>query len=569
MPYRLGASALPLAGVALLAACSTAPREDPIARQARLVGEVLAARYAEYIQDPTEAARHYSAALADAPKDPELIDGAVQASLTANDVARAMEAARRGALQDLGPLTRLTRAVEAINRDRYRAAGEVLAGVNGSLLDRAGARVLSAWALFGRGEREAALAQLAEGERRLAAAGVASLFSDQRGLMLLALGRREEALAAFDANGGAPIRLSAVDLRRGESLERLGRSEEARALYADRLRRGYDARLAAAAARLEAGGAPAEDGVTLGGGAALGLVTFAAALAGDSSPAAYLPYLTLALALDPGADDIRLILAEAQRDLGDETGAARTLRDVAATSPYAPVAQVQTAFLLQAQDKPEEALAAAEQAAASGERFARQALADLHRANERWAEAERVYDDLIRTAESPDWRLFFARGAARERLGRWPEAEADLQRALELAPDEPDVLNYLGYAWVDQGVRLEEGLALIERALTLDPGAAHIIDSMGWAHYRLGNFELALQHLERAVALAPDDPTLNDHLGDLYFQLGRKLEATYQWRRALTLEPPKADQEAISAKLAGEAPRRDIPAEPSQLARNP
>jgi Flp pilus assembly protein TadD len=170
----------------------------------------------------------------------------------------------------------------------------------------------------------------------------------------------------------------------------------------------------------------------------------------------------------------------------------------------------------------------------------------MYRGADRFAEAEPIYSELI--AERPnEWRSYFSRGAARERLGRWPEAEADFQRALELSPDQPDVLNYLGYSWVDRGEHLQEGLAMIRRAAELRPMSGAIIDSLGWAYYRLGDYPQAVDWLEAAVRLEPADPTLNDHLGDVYWRLDRRIEARFQWQRALTLDPDNAD--ALRTKI--------------------
>src|SRR5690606_5409856 len=148
--------------------------------------------------------------------------------------------------------------------------------------------------------------------------------------------------------------------------------------------------------------------------------------------------------------------------------------------------------------------------------------------------------------DDQNWRLHFARAAARDSLGRWGDAEADLRQALALAPDQPDVMNYLGYTWVDRGENLQEGMALIRRAAELRPSSGAIVDSLGWAHYRLGDYRQAVLFLERAVELEPGSATLNDHLGDAYWRLGRRTEARFQWRRALTQQPD--DPAAIEAK---------------------
>ena len=145
--------------------------------------------------------------------------------------------------------------------------------------------------------------------------------------------------------------------------------------------------------------------------------------------------------------------------------------------------------------------------------------------------------------------MFYARGVSRGELGDWPEGERDLLKALALQPDDASLLNYVGYSYVDRGEHLDFAMDMIRRAAEMEPNEGYIIDSLGWAHYRLGDYETATQHLERAVELEPGDPVLNDHLGDAYWQTGRKLEARFQWRRSLTLDPADGERDRIEAKL--------------------
>ena len=156
---------------------------------------------------------------------------------------------------------------------------------------------------------------------------------------------------------------------------------------------------------------------------------------------------------------------------------------------------------------------------------------------------------LIDKPEAKHWSYYYARGTSYERLKKWPLAEADLQRALQLSADQAMVLNYLGYSWIDQNRNLKQGLALIEKAVKQKPDDGYIVDSLGWAYYRLGNFKEAAKHLERAVELRPEDPILNDHLGDAYWRVGREREARFQWDQALTLKPEPEDAEKIKKKL--------------------
>jgi tetratricopeptide (TPR) repeat protein len=179
-------------------------------------------------------------------------------------------------------------------------------------------------------------------------------------------------------------------------------------------------------------------------------------------------------------------------------------------------------------------------------------LGGMLRTKERFVEAVAVYDDAMKRVakvEQRHWSLFYARGIALERSKQWPRAEADFLRALELQPEQPYVLNYLGYSWIDQGLNLDRGMEMIRKAVEQRPNDGYIVDSLGWAHYRLGNFEKAAEHLERAVELRPHDPTINDHLGDAYWKVGRILEAQFQWKRAQGLKPDAELAAQIEKKL--------------------
>jgi len=156
---------------------------------------------------------------------------------------------------------------------------------------------------------------------------------------------------------------------------------------------------------------------------------------------------------------------------------------------------------------------------------------------------------MIPKPDRRHWVYFYARGTSYERLKNWPPAEADLKTALDLYPDQPLVLNYLGYSWVDQGINLDQGMKLIERAVAVKPDDGYIVDSLGWAHYKRGNFAEAVRYLERAVELRPDDPVLNDHLGDALWKVGREREARYQWDQSLSLKPEPEDALKTRRKL--------------------
>lgn len=178
--------------------------------------------------------------------------------------------------------------------------------------------------------------------------------------------------------------------------------------------------------------------------------------------------------------------------------------------------------------------------------------ADLYRHQKQFAQAASAYGQAIALVPQPQsshWFLFYARGICLERSKQWPQAEADFKRALALQPDQPDVLNYLGYSWVDKGLNLEQARAMLERAVSLRPRDGAIVDSLGWALYRLGDMDGAVRALERAADLLPSDPTINHHLGDALFRVGRADEAVHMWRRALTLDPEPEHVDELRRKV--------------------
>ncbi|MDE1973399.1 MAG: tetratricopeptide repeat protein, partial [Hyphomicrobiales bacterium] len=180
------------------------------------------------------------------------------------------------------------------------------------------------------------------------------------------------------------------------------------------------------------------------------------------------------------------------------------------------------------------------------------ALGNVQRGHKKFAECADTYSKGVKalgTPEKSNWVLFYFRGICYERSHKWPESEADLKKALELFPDQPQVLNYLGYSWIDQGTNLDDGMSMIRRAVEQRPDDGYIVDSLGWANFRIHNYDEAVKDLERAIELKPEDPTINDHLGDAYWRVGRVLEAHFQWSHAKDAKPDPEDLPKIEEKL--------------------
>ena len=200
------------------------------------------------------------------------------------------------------------------------------------------------------------------------------------------------------------------------------------------------------------------------------------------------------------------------------------------------------------------------------------ALGNVLRGHKKFSECADVYTKGVTAIGKPDkanWLIFYFRGICYERSHQWPKAEADLKKALELFPEQPQVLNYLGYSWIDQGEHLDEGMAMIKKAVQQKPDDGYIVDSLGWAYYKLGNYDEAVKQLERAIELKPEDPTINDHLGDAYWRIGRMLEARFQWAHARDLNPEPDDLKKINEKLRTGLLDEPQPAETAKAGKKP
>jgi tetratricopeptide (TPR) repeat protein len=284
------------------------------------------------------------------------------------------------------------------------------------------------------------------------------------------------------------------------------------------------------------------------------LLAFAAALRQQEAGEFALLLLRVALLLRPDYPAAKLMLADILEGDRRYQAAADVLSRVRQDSAYGPAARVRLSLMLDRLDRTDAAIGELEALAAAdptrAEPLAR--MGDILRGRSRFAEAAAAYNRAVARLGPPErrqWALYYARGIALERAKDWPRAEADFLRALELAPDQPYVLNYLGYSWVEQGRELARAKRMIERAVELRPHDGHIVDSLGWVLFRMGDYRAAVRWLERAVELLPRDPVINDHLGDAYWAVGRRAEAQFQWRRALNLGPEPEAIPKLEAKL--------------------
>ncbi|NJO67567.1 MAG: tetratricopeptide repeat protein [Rhodospirillales bacterium] len=289
-------------------------------------------------------------------------------------------------------------------------------------------------------------------------------------------------------------------------------------------------------------------------GAAEALFDAAGVFARQNDHDSALMVAQLGLYLKPDFPALQLVVADLMETFDRLADANQTYAAISSSSPLAWVGRLAMADNLDQLEQPDKAekilRTMAEERAEDAEPLIR--LGDLMRRQEKYTEAIAAYDEASGRIPSLDrrhWRMLYARGIALERSKQWERAEADFLKALELEPEQPFVLNYLGYSWVELGINLERAEELITRAVELRPSDGYIVDSLGWVLYRLGRHEEAVGHLERAVELRPEDPVINDHLGDAYWAVGRQREARFQWRAALSRDPEPDLRAQVEQKL--------------------
>jgi tetratricopeptide (TPR) repeat protein len=283
------------------------------------------------------------------------------------------------------------------------------------------------------------------------------------------------------------------------------------------------------------------------------LFSIAAALNDASSADIAVLYLRLALYLKPDFDMAKIVLAdrlETLKKFDEAIAVYRTIR----TGPYQPAAAIQIAIDEGRLDQKEQAIAdlKAIVTAHPGDMSSWTSLGDAYRSDNKDAQAIDAYSHAIGLLNPPDkkdWQLYFARAVSEQAVKNNTASAADLQAALNLSPDQPEVLNYLGYTWVDESRNLTQAVAMLEKARALSPYDGYIVDSVGWAYFRLHRYEDASKTLQAAVLLVPGDATINEHLGDAYWMAGRKLDARFQWNHALAFTTDPATKPEIEKKL--------------------
>lgn len=550
-----------------LASCVSAEREGALAERvayakaeaatranAEDFSQFLIARYASLTNDPDAAAEQYALVAKARPDDATIAERAVFSALLANQFPLALSISESldQDTVDQSTLPRLSLAAEAMADGRYDEVQTLASGADAGLFNALMLHSLDAWATFAKGDpatAELMLLEAASGDRYLM-----EIVLNLLGLMEVASGQDDEAMTTFGTLAERGTIIAAGAASYAQLLANRGETEEA-LLMLDRYsaEAGPNPVVSDLAARLRAGETPDIKRPSVREGAALSIYVPAAALASQSGNDLPGVYYSMALRLDPKLHAASSLFADALDRAGRSGEAIAMLEAIPDSSPYHVSATGQLAWALHRAGDNDAARALISETLADGpDRDLKIQMADLLRSLEQDEASLAVFNEIIAADEArgdKDWRLYLARGTVHERLGEWPKAEQDLLLARTLNPTSPQVLNHLGYSWVDRGIHLEQGIDMIRRALSLMPGSGAITDSLGWAHYKLGEYDEAIAYLERAAELEPGLAEISDHLGDAYWMTGRRTEARFQWERAISLSEDETEIEDIRRKI--------------------
>ncbi|WP_395696508.1 tetratricopeptide repeat protein [Methylocella sp.] len=514
-------------------------------------GNYLAALVAGAERDTVAASTFFREALRFDPNNPKLIERAFVAAVSNGEMPEAISLAERlVAREPDNSLAQLVLGVDAVRRGKFATARAHF--MRGAAQQRdVTATLLTAWTYLGEGNQKKAL-ELVD---RLRDENFGVFRNFHAGLIASVAGNVPEASrrlkTAYEADKNT-LRLADAYAR---FLAKQGDVAQAIAIYQafDQVLPSHPAVLTALA-ELKAGRPLDYIVKTPEQGAAEVLYGLGAAGGRQGDELAAMIYLRLSLYLQPNNALAVITLADIYERIKQNEQAIDVYALVGDKDPMRVTADIQTGLILETLGRTEDSARVLKRIVSEnpGNADALSALGNLQRAHKQYTDAIATYtsaiDEVNKTGRA-GWALYYFRGISYERSKQWPQAEADFREALKLAPDQPLILNYLGYSWVDQGLNLDEAFAMLRRAVELNPTDGYIVDSLGWAHYKLGHYDEAVKELERAIDLKPADPVINDHLGDAYWRVGRKLEAKFQWNHARDLGPEPEDKEKILRKI--------------------
>ena len=546
-PMTVRALALVLLTTAMSA--NAVPRLDPDRSPDRSARDYVLGRFAADNDKLLDAARYADAARQRDPSDMAVTQRAFDFAVAAGDERLAVSLANSLAAAGKGDSTvALVRLADALERRDWKTADAARAGIADVGYASVIGPIVEGWVLYGRGETTEALAKL---DPATMTGFAKSYVAEARAHMLTAAGKYAEAAAAYhELRSGTGPGISFLAIGEADALQQSGDKAGAKTLLEAA---NNDALVVQARARLAAGKRIGGLANEPRGGVAWVCARLATDLSRDKPVALALVFARVATFLAPDNAAAWLIAGDVLERSGYDEAALTAYERIAASDPLAASARARRADVLGEAGRNNEAgaalLAATKAADADTEAWAR--LGDWQRKGENYVEAARSYGQAIAKVPGgkPGWILYFLRGSSLEQANNWSLAEPDLRTALALAPDEPAILNYLGYAMLERGQDVPAAKALVERAAQLKPDDGFIADSLGWAQYRLGDMAAAVKTLERAAAAEPSDPTINEHLGDAYWKSSRRIEARFRWRAALELDPTPKARATLLAKL--------------------
>ena len=518
-------------------------------------GAYLAARQASLVADFEHAARHYTAALRRDPANPTLLENALTANISLAEFDTAIEIAK--AISALGINRQLPNIVLAANAAYSNDWTEIFTALEkdhrvGPVVDG----LAQGWAHMALDETEKAMLSFDEVSET---SGLQSFGVYHKALALASVGNFEEAIRIFDlttASGGLRHNRRSA-MAHAQILSQLDRREDAIALLDAVFGRTLDPRLQDLHSRISNGDDVQYDIVTTPGeGMSEIFLAVAEALRGDAPDSYTLVYARASELLTPNNTETLLLVAGLLEDLERFELANMAYTSVSRDDPAYAIAELGRAEALR---KDGNFAGATEVLRAMTRDFPDMpavfvSLGDTLRQSDQTEDANTAYSealDLYAPEDPARWVVHYTRAVTSHQLNRWPEAEADFRAALTFRPDQPQVLNYLGYSLVERGEKLDEALAMIEKAVAVQPQNGAIVDSLGWVLFQMGQYEDAVVHLENAAALEAVDPIINDHLGDAYWAVGREIEAQFQWNRALSFSDEGAEESVrIRRKLA-------------------
>jgi tetratricopeptide (TPR) repeat protein len=541
---------------------------------ADLFSATLAGRYAQGTDNPQLAAQAWSRAFMRRQSDGDLFKRALDANLEAGDVAAAVQLAKIAAPAFRNDRAALVLAVDAFASGRYNEVTRILGGQTFQPSLRLFVDHLSAYALLGQNKPTEAidLTSRASGNPALDKTALMS-----RAMILNRAGRASEAGILFqsslDSGSAPPIGVRAY----GDWLVGNGRSSDATAMYLRLVKAGgVDASgFAASLAQVQPSNRPASS-PDLRAVASNGLVTIVQGLVQNDRLGEPIAIFNLVAFLDPRSHAASVALS-GQLIASSRGAIARPLLErVPATSVDYFSARSELAWLAMA-SAPDQAVTIARETLANrpNDTSAKRLLADILAATRSDREAETIYTALIETGRAAGqsneeiWPLYFGRGGTRERQGNWAGALPDLRFSKAAAPNQPNVLNYLGYALADRGESIEEALSMLRTAARLQPRSGAIQDSLGWALHQAGRYEEAVATLEAAANMSPALAEISDHLGDAYWRSGREDEARMEWGRTLRLPVTAEQKQRLESKLANGLPALNAPTPARAIAAQP